>query len=177
MNLIGGCCQIYGGEPYTVSLDDNRFIERLPNRWMQEQSLSAIRQGVAAADLGAQIGVDLIEVPAAQRFLTIPSAGQNRVEFRVDYNPATRRVMVQDHIGPHHWQDLVYTCGPLFDLPSERTATLNLPSFRAQHDIEEPTNSSLVKPTHPPLFSIRQRKDIFAGHLGRKSEVEAALGS
>ena len=76
-NLAGRRRQIHGGEPYAVSLDDNCFIDRLTNRGIKSNPSARSASGIAVSSLRAQISIDLIDVPAAQRFLAIPAAGQD----------------------------------------------------------------------------------------------------
>ena len=81
--------EVHGGEPDLVILDDDEFIHIFVHRGVEEQARGIIPQGVAAAFLGPQIGVDLVDVPAAQRFFLMPAAGEQGVELRIDDDAAS----------------------------------------------------------------------------------------
>jgi len=48
--------------------------------------------------------------------------------------------MIENNVGSHRRQNIVNAMGLPFYLPVERVATLNLPSLRAQNDIEKSAN-------------------------------------
>ncbi len=52
-----------------MSLDDHRFINSAIDGGVKQQATGAIRKWITAPDLGAQVGVDLVNVPAAKGYL------------------------------------------------------------------------------------------------------------
>lgn len=70
-----------------MPLDQHCLVDHLANRGMQQQSTRVICKRIAAPNLGAQIGVELVHVSAAQGFLTVPTARHNRGELGIDDDP------------------------------------------------------------------------------------------
>ena len=59
------CRQIHSGKSNGVPLDQHCLVDQLADRGMQQQSTRVICKRIAAPNLGAQIGVDLVHVSAA----------------------------------------------------------------------------------------------------------------
>jgi hypothetical protein len=73
--------------------------------------------------LRLEVSIDLVDVAAPQRFMSIPAFGHDRCELGVDDNSLSRCAMIEDYISTHRGQDLVYALGLLFDLPSQCGST------------------------------------------------------
>ena len=69
------------GEANLLSLNHDRFINRLPNRGVQQHTFSMVRQQITAPDLRPQVCVDLVEVATAQRLFTVPPARHDRCKL------------------------------------------------------------------------------------------------
>ncbi len=105
-NRCAGGCQIHRREPDGMSLYHRRFVDVPADGRMQEQTLGSIRSRVSTPGLRTEIGVDLKEMIAAQRLLSVPAARQDRGELRVDDDPAIRGTMLEDDVGLHLREDV-----------------------------------------------------------------------
>src|SRR5664280_844553 len=117
-NLRRRSRQINCGKPYTMVLNGDRLVNHFSDGRVEKQSTGAVSMGIAAPDLGSKISVDLVDVSATQRFVSIPPTCYNRCEFGIDDNSLPQFGIVEHYISSHHRQNSVDTSGPFFDLPS-----------------------------------------------------------
>ena len=138
-------------------------------------ALTPIRKWITAPDLGAQVGVDLVNVPAAKGFLSIPAAGDDRCELGIDDDSPTGRCMVQHNVGSHCWQYPVNTWRFLFDLPAQRTTASHTPPLRLQYYVIETTDGFFKKSADPCDLAIRQSQHIHSRRLGGQGKIKGQL--
>ena len=169
-----GCavgCEIDRGETYEMSVDRNGFVHRFSDRWVQQHALGAVRQRIAPTCLGAQIGVDLVEVSAAQRRLAPPACRDDPRELGVDHDPPARRQIVEHDIGLHARQNASRALAPPIERPVEGAASPHAPALGRQDSSVEAADRALEQPPRPLLLPIGHWQMPWTRPLGRQNEV------
>jgi len=138
-------------------LDHDGLVNHIAHRWVKEQTRGVFSEEIALTFLGPQVGVYLIDVSAAQCFFPIPATSHHRVELRVDYDTAPRVRVVEDDVGSHAGEDLVYPQTLALNLPANRFTRVDAPSSFGKHHIIESGDPLLVQLPNPGDFSIRKR--------------------
>jgi len=157
-------------------LDHDRLVNHIAYRWVKEQTRGFFGERVTITFLRPQIGVNLIDVSAAQCFFPIPASCHNGVELRVNDDTASRVGVVEDDVGSHRGEDLIYAQTLAFNLPVNCFARIDAPASFGKHDIIETGDPFLVKLPNPGNFSIWQRQLLCACGLCRQGEIKGQMG-